>query len=57
MKLWFKNNLSKSEECVTEPLACTDLVCSISSFLEVQTALSYVAGHTYLMVKQNSLGR
>ena len=28
MKLWLKNNLSKSEECVdTEPLACTDLVC------------------------------
>ena len=28
MKLWLKNNLSKSEECIdTEPLACTDLVC------------------------------
>ena len=28
MKLWLKNNLSKSEECVaTEPLACMDLVC------------------------------
>ena len=28
MKLWLKNSLSKSEECVdTEPLACTDLVC------------------------------
>ena len=28
VKLWLKNNLSKSEECVdTEPLACTDLVC------------------------------
>ena len=28
MKLWLKNNLSKSEECVdTEPLACTDRVC------------------------------
>ena len=28
MKLWLKNNLSKSEECVdTEPLACTDLIC------------------------------
>ena len=27
MKLWLRNNLSKSEECVaTEPLACTDLV-------------------------------
>ena len=27
MKLWFKNNLSKSEKCVdTEPLACKDLV-------------------------------
>ena len=27
MKLWLKNNLSKSEECVeTEPLVCTDLV-------------------------------
>ena len=28
MKLWLKNNLSKSEECVdTERLACTDQVC------------------------------
>ena len=28
MKLWLKNNLSNSEECVdTELLACTDLVC------------------------------
>ena len=28
MKLWLKNDLSKSEECVdTEPLSCTDLVC------------------------------
>ena len=28
MKLWLKNNLSKSEECVdTEPLVCTNLVC------------------------------
>ena len=28
MKLWLKNNLSKSEKCVeTEPLACTDLLC------------------------------
>ena len=27
MKLWLKNNLSKSEECFdTEPLACTDLI-------------------------------
>ena len=27
MKLWLKNNLSKSEECVeTQPLVCTDLV-------------------------------
>ena len=41
MKLWLKNNLSKSEECVdTEPLACTDRICSISSFVEVQTARS-----------------
>ena len=31
MKLWLKNNLSKSEECVaTEPLACTDLVSNDS---------------------------
>ena len=28
MKLWLKNNLSKSEDCVdTDPLACMDLVC------------------------------
>ena len=41
MKLWLENNLSKSEDCVdTEPLACTDMVCSISSFLDVQTAIS-----------------
>ena len=42
MKLWLKNNLSKSEEFVaTEPLACTDLVSNDSfEFLEVQTALS-----------------
>ena len=47
MKLWLKNNLSKSEECVdTEPLACTDLVCYdyfeffFFFFLEVQTVLS-----------------
>ena len=59
MKLWLKNNLSKSEKCVaTEPLACTDLdLMTLSSFLEVQTALSSVAGHTYLMVKQKRLGR
>ena len=31
VKLWLKNNLSKSEECVsTEPLACTDLICNDS---------------------------
>ena len=42
MKLWLKNNLSKSEECVAaEPLACTDLVSNdFFEFLEVQTALS-----------------
>ena len=59
MKLWLKNNVSKSEECVdTEPLACTDLVCyDYFDYFEVQTALSQVAGHTYLMVKQWSLGR
>ena len=44
MKLWLRNNLSKSEECVdSEPLACTDLVCNDSFefliFLEVQTEL------------------
>ena len=34
MKLWLKNNISKSEECVdTEPLACTDgYVMTISIF-------------------------
>ena len=31
VKLWLKNNLSKSEECVaTEPLACTGLICNDS---------------------------
>ena len=42
MKLWLKNNLSKSQECVkTEPLVCTDLVRYDSfEFFEVQTALS-----------------
>ena len=31
MKLWLKNNLSKSEECVnTEALACRNLVCDDS---------------------------
>ena len=32
MKLWLKNNLSKSEQCVaTEPLAYTDLVSNDSA--------------------------
>ena len=60
MKLRLKNNLSKSEESVdTEPLACTDLVCSISIFFKFKRHFSQVAGHTYmyLMVKQKSLGR
>ena len=42
MKLWLKNNLSKSEECVdTERLACTNLVCYdyFEFFFKVQTAL------------------
>ena len=59
MKFWLKTTLSKSEEFVdTEPLACTDLVCyDYFAFFGSQTTLSYVAGNTYQMVKQNSLGR
>ena len=55
MKLWLKNNLSKSEECVeAEPLVCRDLVCydSFEFF-----GSSNGTGHTYFMVKQKSLGR
>ena len=41
MKLWLKNNLSKSEECVdTESLTSKNLVCDVRVFLEVQTILS-----------------
>ena len=57
MKL--KNNLSKSEECVdTEPSACTDLECYDSSeFFGSSNGICLNADHTYLTVKQKSLGR